>query len=394
MKSSELNNKNEKSKELADAIANDDPTSVAKILDERFSDIEKNLLNLHEELKDEKDEEILRARGIRSNNMLTEEEKTFYDKLFKNEVGNNPTTGATLTIPKTLAQRIFDDMKDVQEGILNDIDFMNSTGATEILVSKSEKPVTTWGDLTDGITKELSVGFKVVSTLNNKLSCFVPYAKSIIELGYEWQDAYVRQYIALGLALELTKAAISGDGTKKPWGMAYDYNDESETGTIKTAVKLTEFSKKAFAPIFAKMSKNPMGLRRTVKNVVMYVDSETYYEYVYANDGALNANGIYVSILDQLGIKVKQVETGLEKGKAVIGMPKRYFMESGFKGNKIIEFSDHQFFIEDKRVYKGKAYADGYPKDNNAFELLDLTGMPAATVVDELQAEEDPELGA
>lgn len=46
--------------------------------------------------------------------------------------------------------------------------------------------------------------------------------------------------------------------------------------------------------------------------------------------------------------------------------------------NGFIEFSDDCFFLEDKRVYKGKLYADGFPKDNNAFVLLDLTGMNGA----------------
>lgn len=377
MKSTELT-KDTNLEKIENAIETDDVKEVAKVFNDRFTAIEKNILQLHDELKDEKDETILRARGVRTDALLTDEEKTFYDRLFKDVVGNNPTPTTTLPIPKTLAERIFEDMKDIPEAIIGDIDFTDSTGATEILVAKAEKPTAVWGDLTDAVTKELSLGYKVVPTLNNKLSCYLPYAKSIIDLGYAWQDAYVRQYISLGLALELTKSAISGNGTKQPWGMAYDYNDESDSGTIKTATKLTEISKKAFAPIFATMSKNPLGLRRVVKDVVMYVDSETYYEYVYANDGALNANGVYVSILEQLGIKVKQVETGLTKGQAVLAMPKRYFMESGFKGQNIIEFSDHQFFIEDKRIYKGKVYADGYPKDNNAFALLDLTGLNGA----------------
>lgn len=43
--------------------------------------------------------------------------------------------------------------------------------------------------------------------------------------------------------------------------------------------------------------------------------------------------------------------------------------------NGMVEFSDDYLFLEDKRVYKGKVFADGFAKDKNAFALLNVTGL-------------------
>lgn len=372
MKDNKLNN-TEIQDRIENAIENEDTKELAKIQMEQYQKIENRVLGLFEELKNETDEQILASRGVFK---PTSEEKAFLDKLFKNEMTMSPTTGGSLLIPKTMVQRIFDDLK-VENELLNLVDFVNTTGASEWMVSIAEAPIAAWGELCDPITKELSVGFKVVNTLTNKLSCYIPYCKSIIDLGYEWQDLYIRQYMSLGLSRALTQAIVSGTGSKQPVGMAYTYSIDDDTATKKTATKMYEFSKSSFAPLFKTMSKNPLGLRRSLKDLYLIVDAETYYSYVYPFDGGVNANGLIVSLLDQLGIKTVVVETGLTAGQAILGLPKRYFLEVAFKtgANGEITFSDDVLFLEDKRVYKAKVYADGFPKDNNAFVLLDLTTM-------------------
>ena len=213
--------------------------------------------------------------------------------------------------------------------------------------------------------------------MNNKLSCYIPYCRSLIDLGYEWQDLYVREYLAVGIRSSLSIAAISGNGQKQPWGMAYDYTIDTDNGVLKTAVKITDFSRKSLAPLFKDLAVNPMDVQRSLKDLYLIVDPETYYQYVFPYEATQNANGVFVSVLEQLGIKVRVTETGLGAGKAILGLPRRYFMEMGFQGNPNgqITFSDDVLFLEDKRVYKAKAYADGFPKDNKAFKLLDLTTM-------------------
>ena len=77
----------------------------------------------------------------------------------------------------------------------------------------------------------------------------------------------------------------------------------------------------------------------------------------------------------------------LPRGKAVIGMAKRYFAAAGTATDGRIEYSDHAKFLEDKRLYLIKAYANGMPKDNNSFLVLDVSGLtPAAYKVTQIDA--------
>ena len=52
---------------------------------------------------------------------------------------------------------------------------------------------------------------------------------------------------------------------------------------------------------------------------------------------------------------------------------------AGTNGGKI-EYSDEFRFLDDERVYLTKLYGNGRPLDNNAFQLLDITALEAATV--------------
>lgn len=375
MKSNELK-VNDDAKVFEDALEAEDNKALAVALNAKFNEVKDYVLNLHEELKDETDEKILASRGVYR---PTTEEKAFLDRIFKNEVGNNPTQGGNVVIPKTLIDRVMEDLEHDEEGIIDLIDFQNTTGSVEWMVAVADAPVATWGEICDPITKELSMGFKVYNTMTNKLSCYVPYCLALLELGYEWQEAYVRRYIELGMSMTLTKAFISGDGSNKPWGMAYNYDFATDTGTIKNAVKLTALDKANFAPVFAGMAVNGMGLRRNLNDLHLFVDSQTYYNYVFANNGSVNADGRLYTILDQLGITLRIVETGLPAGQAILGMPKRYAGQMSFNSSPrgVITYSDDFLFLEDKRVYKAKAFADGMPKDQNSFVLLDLTGLGA-----------------
>ena len=68
----------------------------------------------------------------------------------------------------------------------------------------------------------------------------------------------------------------------------------------------------------------------------------------------------------------------VNEGEAVLGMAKRYFAPVGTAKDGRIEFSDHAKFMEDKRIYIIKAYANGMPKDNNSFLVLDISALKPA----------------
>ncbi|TKH95739.1 phage major capsid protein, partial [Bacillus cereus] len=54
-------------------------------------------------------------------------------------------------------------------------------------------------------------------------------------------------------------------------------------------------------------------------------------------------------------------------------MAKDYFL--GVGSTQKIEFSDEVKFIEDERVYIGKQYANGRPKDNKSFLVFDISKL-------------------
>lgn len=389
MKSTELN-ENKTLDEFTNALDNEDNKALAEAMVKKYQDIESKILDKFEELKDEHDAKVLASRGIRQ---LTNAEIEFYNKIFRDDIGMSPTQGGQLIMPKTILDSVFDDLReDVDDNPLADIDLVNTTGATEWLVSVAEKPIAAWGEMCDPITKELSLGFKVVNNFVNKLSCYIPYCKSLLELGPTWQDAYVREYLGLGLKYALIQAGCSGNGQKQPWGMAYDYDIDTDTGVIKTPVAITSLRRSAFKDIFKTMSVNPMGIHRSLRGLTMFVDSATYYNYLYANEMYYDLNGAEHSRLERLGITLRVCETGLQDGQAILGLPKRYFMQVAAKGggaNGMIEFSDDYLFLEDKRVYKGKLFADGFAKDNNAFVLLDITGLSDGAAAEVIVANDD-----
>jgi len=77
------------------------------------------------------------------------------------------------------------------------------------------------------------------------------------------------------------------------------------------------------------------------------------------------------------------------QGKAILGMAKRYFAAAGTDKSGRIEYSDHAQFLQDKRVYIIKAYANGMPKDNNSFMVLDISALsPAIWQVQTVQVAE------
>ena len=121
-----------------------------------------------------------------------------------------------------------------------------------------------------------------------------------------------------------------------------------------------------------------MGYTRPIKGLVtLYVDSDSYYDYIYEADDGITPEGNHYSKLEKMGIRVVVLDTGLTAGQAIIGLPKKYFGQVAFRDNGQISFSDDYLFLEDKRVWKAKLYAHGFAKDNNAFALLDLTGLTA-----------------
>ena len=57
----------------------------------------------------------------------------------------------------------------------------------------------------------------------------------------------------------------------------------------------------------------------------------------------------------------------------------KYFAAAGMEKEGRIEYSDQYQFLEDNRVYLIKLYANGFPKGNNDFLLLNIAGLQPAS---------------
>ena len=67
-------------------------------------------------------------------------------------------------------------------------------------------------------------------------------------------------------------------------------------------------------------------------------------------------------------------------GKAVMGLPAKYFMGLGTQSGGKIEYSDEYKFLERQRIYAIFLYGYGRAMDENAFLLLDISGLSGAAL--------------
>ena len=82
-------------------------------------------------------------------------------------------------------------------------------------------------------------------------------------------------------------------------------------------------------------------------------------------------------IRDLLPIPADIMQTAaLESGKALLGMPSRYFVGLGVYGKKgTIVQDDSIRFFEDERAYKTKLQGNARPLDEYAWVLLDIANL-------------------
>ena len=109
------------------------------------------------------------------------------------------------------------------------------------------------------------------------------------------------------------------------------------------------------------MAMDPNGKLRKVDDLILLVNPQDYYQKVMPATTVMAPDGTYRNDVFPYPVSVIQVPA-LERGEAILGMAKRYFAAAGTSTDGRIEFSDHVKFLEDKRVYIIKAYANGMPK--------------------------------
>ena len=385
MQNNDIRSREELRTLIQKAVADNDPAGFQAAFDEMLQRVGLDVKQEYEQqladLRQEMDSRILTARGV---HQLTGEEHAYYQKLNEAMKAIDPrqaVTGMDAVLPKTVIDSVFEDLQ-TNHPLLSRINFRATGGAVEIMVNTNGYEEAAWGDLCDDIVKELTSGFKKIPAQLLKLSAFLPVCKAMLDLGPEWLDRYVREVLYEAFANGMEAGIVTGDGDKKPIGMTRQVGDNVvRSGNAypeKAPVKVRDLSPATVGNLISLLAADPNGKARRVENILLLVNPQDYYQTVMPATTLMAPDGTYRN--DVMPYPMTIIQTpALSRGKAVMGLSNRYLAMAGTAPNGRIEYSDHYHFRQDERVYLIKGYANGMPLDNNAFLLLDISGLKPAT---------------
>ena len=378
---------------LQQAIKDNDTEAFSASFDQMLeciqNDIQQRADDRIDQMKRETDTTVLASRGVRQ---LTTKEKEFYQKVADAMKAKDPKQALNnldVVMPETVIDAVFDELQ-TSHPLLSRIQFMNTRGAIRMMMNTNGYQEAAWGQLCDEIVQELTSGFKEVDTGLLKLSAFMPVCKAMLDLGPEWLDDFVRQVLYEAYANGLEAGIVAGDGNGKPIGMNRQVGDNvTVTGgvyPVKAPVSVTDLSPTTIGNLLALIAVDPNGKARNVRDVILVVNPVDYFQRIMPATTMMTPNGTYVN--DVLPYPMSVIQSpAVEQGQAIIGLGYKYFAAIGSARDGRIEYSDHYHFLEDERMYLIKGYANGFPMDNNAFFVLDITGIrPAVWKVEQVTA--------
>lgn len=356
----------ETQEKIKNALESGKTEDLAGAITAMATDIENNIIKeakatINDDLNDKA---VLNKRGL---NPLTAEETKYYNEV----ISKGGFNGIEELMPKTVIDRVFEDLEK-EHPLLSKIDFINTTGITEWITRTKDVEAAWWGPLADEIKKKLDNGFKKEKTNLFKLSAYIPVTKSMLDLGPQWLDKFVRAMLGESMAIALELAIVAGTGKEQPIGMIKSLTKPVSDGVYadKDAVKLTDFKpatlgKEVMAPLTKKGTRN-------VSGVIMVVNPMDYWSKIFGLTTFLTQNGTYVYGVMPIPVDIVQ-SVAMPVGKMSVGRAKDYFM--GIGSSQKIEYSDQYHFLEDERVYLAKQYGNGKPKDDDSFLVFDISGL-------------------
>ena len=339
------------------------------------------LKSIYDEYEASKDEAVLEARGIKA---LTSDEEKFWNQVindakvrFRNSASDGVYTGITELLPKTEYYSIVEELKQ-EHPLLSVINFTNTSAVTKWTIDNSAEQRATWDELNTPIVTALEGGpFITVDMTLCKLTAYIFVSNDMLDLGPRWVAAYAITLLKESVWLGLEYAIISGNGKKMPIGMMADYKAPFDASTgypTKAAIKCTGFTKEFYGEMLSIMSIKDNGRTRGINGVLLVVNPTDYFTKIFPATTALGLDFKYINGIFPYPTQVVQ-STAVPQGKAVMGVARDYFMGLGSaKGGKL-EYSDDYKFLEDLRTYKIKVYANGQPKQYNAFQVLDISDL-------------------
>lgn len=345
--------------------------------EQRCSGLQQTIDSLTETI----DRQVLMNRGVQD---LTSEEREYWQAFGRAAASADPRQAVAnldKAMPRTVISRVFDDLA-TNHPLLSQINFINAGFVTEFIVNENGYQEAQWGELCDENVKELTSGFKVLPTNLFKLSALLPLCKAMLDLGPEWLDNYVRSVMYEAYANGWEAGIVSGTGKNQPIGMDKIVGDDAvvtgEGYTAKEAVAITDFTATTMGGLMGRVSVSPKGNSREVKRPILVVPFVDYYTKVYPATTLMTADGTFRENVIPFGVKIIPSAALKVSGQARFGDAARYMALSGSPKDGKIDYSDHEKFSQDKRIYLIKGYGNGMPMDNNAFVNVDISGLQPA----------------
>lgn len=384
MKSNDILSREEIRGLLQKAIRENDTEGFYRAFDQIIECINQDIQQRYDaqvnDLKQEMDSRALAQRGVRQ---LTNKERDYYQKVAECMRSKDPKqalANADLVMPKTIMNAVFDELQTRHE-LLSLIEFIPTTGLTEMIMNTNGYQETVWGKLCDDIVKELVSGFETIDMTLLKLSAFIPVCKAMLDLGPEWLDDYVRQVLYEALANGLEAGIVAGDGNEKPIGMNRQVGKGvTVTGGVypeKAKISVTDLQPGTIGNLLSLIAVDPNGKPRTLRDVVMIVNPQDYFQKVMPATTLMAPDGTYRNDVMPYPMRIVQ-SMALDRGEAILGIAYKYFAGVGMGKEGRIEYDDSYHFLEDERMYLIKLYASGFPMDNNAFLFLDISALQPA----------------
>ncbi|WP_411680428.1 phage major capsid protein [Clostridium thailandense] len=368
---------------LVKAFQSEDENAIAQAFAAFADTVQKNVMEEYNAYQKTQDSAILTKRGV---HQLTSEENKFYQSIIDAMKSSNPRQAVAdidIAFPETIIDNILEDIK-AEHPLLDAISFTNTTILTKILVNKQGTQLAVWGPLNSAITKELEGAIGKLDLTMCKLSAFMPISKDMLTVGPQWIDAYVRATLSEAIALATETAIIDGTGNNEPIGMNRSVADDvTVTAGVypkKTKIAITSFNPTSYGAILGTLSKAPNGKTRPVSSVILVVNPTDYFTKIFPATTVRATDGTYSHDVFPFPTVVIQ-SPAVATNEAIVGIPKKYFMGigAGTNGGKV-EYSDEFKFLDDERVYLTKMYGNGRALDDNAFILLDISGITPATL--------------
>ena len=347
-------------------------------LHDLFQNIHDSIMEQAAAMQGTADAATLAQRGVRQ---LTSAEVSFYEAFIAavKASGDSNTmmelTNTDKTFPLTIVNEVMEDMKQ-NHPLLSAVDTVNATGLMKFLLNTDTGGNATWGALETAISKEIASGFKELDLGQFKLSAWMPISIDMLELGANWLDTYIRTCLSEALSIGFENGIVTGTGKDMPIGMDRSVADDvTVTAGVypqKDAIAVTDFGRASYGNLVSKLAKTQNGKPRAVRGLILVVNPFDYFKTVMPATTLMTPEGRFVN--DVLPVPTQIIQSvAVAEGEAILGMGKRYFL--GVGGRRGIQFSDDYKFLEDQRYYKIVAYANGRPKDDNAFLRLNIANL-------------------